>query len=244
MKKFILSILSLTFVTMVSAQNIQLHYDLGHSFYGDLSGRPNVTTTVEMFKPDKWGSTFMFADIDYYSDGAAGAYWEIAREFSLTRNKKWALHLEYNGGATTIEHTGIGNRFQHAFLGGGAWNWASKDFSKTFSLQAMYKYYFKGTNRGAFNGFQMTAVWGDTFAKGLCTFSGFFDVWYDKDVRGKLITLTEPQFWFNLNALKGMEGINVSVGTEVEISNNFVFNNEGRNDKFYVIPTIAAKWTF
>lgn len=244
MKKFILSILSLTFVTMVSAQNIQLHYDLGHSFYGDLSGRPNVTTTVEMFKPDKWGSTFMFADIDYYSDGAAGAYWEIAREFSLTRNKQWALHLEYNGGATTIEHTGIGNRFQHAFLGGGAWNWASKDFSKTFSLQAMYKYYFKGTNRGAFNGFQMTAVWGDTFAKGLCTFSGFFDVWYDKDVRGKLITLTEPQFWFNLNALKGMEGINVSVGTEVEISNNFVFNNEGRNDKFYVIPTIAAKWTF
>jgi hypothetical protein len=244
MKKFILSILSLTFVTMVSAQNIQLHYDLGHSFYGDLSGRPNVTTTVEMFKPDKWGSTFMFADIDYYSDGAAGAYWEIAREFSLTRNKQWALHLEYNGGATTIEHTGIGNRFQHAFLGGGAWNWASKDFSKTFSLQAMYKYYFKGTNRGAFNGFQVTAVWGDTFAKGLCTFSGFFDVWYDKDVRGKLITLTEPQFWFNLNALKGMEGINVSVGTEVEISNNFVFNNEGRNDKFYVIPTIAAKWTF
>ena len=244
MKKFILSILSLTFVTMVSAQNIQLHYDLGHSFYGDLSGRPNVTTTVEMFKPDKWGSTFMFADIDYYSDGAAGAYWEIAREFSLTRNKKWALHLEYNGGATTIEHTGIGNRFQHAFLGGGAWNWASKDFSKTFSLQAMYKYYFKGTNRGAFNGFQVTAVWGDTFAKGLCTFSGFFDVWYDKDVRGKLITLTEPQFWFNLNALKGMEGINVSVGTEFEISNNFVFNNEGRNDKFYVIPTIAAKWTF
>ena len=244
MKKFILSILSLTFVTMVSAQNIQLHYDLGHSFYGDLSGRPNVTTTVEMFKPDKWGSTFMFADIDYYSDGAAGAYWEIARQFSLTRNKKWALHLEYNGGATTIEHTGIGNRFQHAFLGGGAWNWASKDFSKTFSLQAMYKYYFKGTNRGAFNGFQVTAVWGDTFAKGLCTFSGFFDVWYDKDVRGKLITLTEPQFWFNLNALKGMEGINISVGTEVEISNNFVFNNEGRNDKFYVIPTIAAKWTF
>ena len=244
MKKFILSILSLTFVTMVSAQNIQLHYDLGHSFYGDLSGRPNVTTTVEMFKPDKWGSTFMFADIDYYSDGAAGAYWEIAREFSLTRNKKWALHLEYNGGATTIEHTGIGNRFQHAFLGGGAWNWASKDFSKTFSLQAMYKYYFKGTNRGAFNGFQVTAVWGDTFAKGLCTFSGFFDVWYDKDVRGKLITLTEPQFWFNLNALKGMEGINISVGTEVEISNNFVFNNDGRNDKFYVIPTIAAKWTF
>jgi len=244
MKKLLFSILSLTFTTAVSAQNIQLHYDLGHSLYGDLSGRPNVTTTIEMFKPDKWGSTFLFTDIDYFTDGAAGAYWEISREFNLTANKRWALHLEYDGGATTIEHTGIGNRFQHAFLGGAAWNWASEDFSKTFSLQAMYKYYFKGANRGAFNGFQVTAVWGDTFANGLCTFSGFIDVWYDKDVCGKLITLSEPQFWFNLNVLKGMDGVNVSVGTEVEISNNFVFNNEGANNKFYVIPTIAAKWTF
>ena len=127
---------------------------------------------------------------------------------------------------------------------GGAWNWASKDFSKTFSLQAMYKYYFKGMGRGGFNGYQLTAVWGNTFAGGLCTFSGFIDVWYDKDVRGKLITISEPQFWFNLNKLKGMDGVNLSLGTEVEISNNFVFDKEGRNDKFYAIPTIAAKWTF
>ena len=108
----------------------------------------------------------------------------------------------------------------------------------------MYKYYFKGMGRGGFNGYQLTAVWGNTFAGGLCTFSGFIDVWYDKDVRGKLITISEPQFWFNLNKLKGMDGVNLSLGTEVEISNNFVFDKEGRNDKFYAIPTIAAKWTF
>ena len=41
-----------------------------------------------------------------------------------------------------------------------------------------------------------------------------------------------------------MDGVNLSLGTEVEISNNFVFDKEGRNDKFYAIPTIAAKWTF
>ncbi len=228
----------------VGAQNVQLHYDLGHSLYDGLSGRPNVTTTVEMFKPDKWGSTFMFTDIDYYTDGAAGAYWEIAREFNLAKQSPFALHLEYNGGATTIEHTGIGNRFQHAFLGGLAWNWASGDFSKTFSLQAMYKYYFKGFNRGAFNGFQVTSVWGCNFSGGLFTFSGFLDVWYDKDVCGKLIVLSEPQFWFNLNKLKGMDDVNVSIGTEVELSNNFVFDNEGNSHKFYAIPTIAAKWTF
>ena len=54
------------------AQNVQIHYDLGHTLYGELDGRPNVTTTFEMYKPDKWGSTFMFTDIDYHQDGAAG----------------------------------------------------------------------------------------------------------------------------------------------------------------------------
>ncbi|MCR5065916.1 MAG: DUF5020 family protein [Bacteroidales bacterium] len=244
MKK-VLSILFMSLMTLgAQAQNVQLHYEFGHSLYGELSGRPNVTTTVEMFKPDRWGSTYFFTDIDYFSDGAAGAYWEISREFAVTKNKQWAIHVEYDGGATTIEHTGIGNRFQHAALGGAAWNWASKDFSKTFSLQAMYKRYFKGYSRKGFNSFQLTAVWGDTFANGLCTFSGFIDVWYDKEVGGKLITLSEPQFWFNLNVIKGMKDVNVSVGTEVEISNNFVFNNDGKNNKFYAIPTLAAKWTF
>lgn len=244
MKKMMICSLLLILAMTAQAQNLQLHYDFGHSLYNNLSARPNVTTTFEMFKPDKWGSTFTFTDIDYFSDGAAGAYWEIAREFHLTKNKRWAAHIEYNGGATSIERTAIATRFQHAFLLGGAWNWASSDFTKTFSIQAMYKYYFKGMGRGAFNGYQLTAVWGNTFAGGLCTFSGFIDVWYDKDVRGKLITISEPQFWVNLNKLKGMDGINLSLGTEVEISNNFVFDKEGRNDKFYAIPTIAAKWTF
>ena len=35
-----------------------------------------------------------------------------------------------------------------------------------------------------------------------------------------------------------------SVGTEVEISQNLVWPNESVNDRFFVIPTIAMKWTF
>ena len=56
--------------------------------------------------------------------------------------------------------------------------------------------------------------------------------------------LSQPQFWVNLNTLKGMDGVNLSLGTELEFSNNFVFNNKGENDKFYLIPSLAAKWTF
>lgn len=227
-----------------SAQNIQLHYDLGHSLCKDLSGRPSVTTTIEMFKPDRWGSTFLFTDIDYYADGVAGAYWEVAREFNIAKGGPFAAHIEYNGGTTSIEHTATAARFQHALLAGGAYNWTSADFQHNLSLQAMYRYTFKGQNRGAFNGFQATAVWGTTFAKGMLTFSGYVDVWYDPDVSGRLITMSEPQLWFNFSALKGMKDVHLSVGTEVEVSNNFVIDDLGRQNHFYAIPTAAVKWTF
>ena len=47
-----------------------------------------------------------------------------------------------------------------------------------------------------------------------------------------------------MNKMKGWEGINLSVGTEIELSNNFVWDENGKNDKFYAIPTLALKWTF
>lgn len=245
--KHFFSTLALVATTVAApAQNVQLHYDLGHSLYNDLGNRPSVTTTVEMFKPDTWGSTYLFTDIDYQRDGVAGAYWEIAREFNVTKNKQWAFHVEYNGGLNSDEDTWNATRFQHAVLAGGAWNWHSADFSRTFSVQALWKYYFKNRHYGArpFNGFQLTEVWGIQFAKGFCTFSGFCDLWYDPSANGKWIMISEPQFWWNLNKFKGWEKINLSVGTEWELSNNFVWNDKGEHNRFYFIPTIAAKWTF
>lgn len=244
-KNIITAALALLSMTAM-AQNVQVHYDLGRSLYDDIDNRPNMTTTVEMFKPDRWGSTFLFIDLDYGSDGIAGTYWEVAREFSLKEGNQWAAHLEYNGGMSSDKATEYATRFQHAVLVGPAWNWASKDFKRTFSVQLMYKYYFKGQysyNR-PYNSIQLTEVWGTTFAHGLCTFSGYCDLWYDPNVSGKWIVQSEPQFWFNLNTIKGWDGINLSLGSEIEISNNFIWNNKGQNDKFYAIPTVAAKWTF
>lgn len=228
------------------AQNVQFHYDLGHNIYSELSGRPLVTTTVEMFKADKWGSTYMFTDLDYQRDGVAGAYWEISREFNLTPNKQWAAHVEYNGGLSSNEKTWNATRFQHAALLGGAWNWHNDNFSKTFSVQLLYKQFFKSRHMGAkaFSSVQLTEVWGVNFANNLMSFSGFCDLWYNSNVNGNFIFLSEPQLWVNLNAIKGWEGVNLSIGSEVELSNNFVWNDHGKNNKFYAIPTLAAKWTF
>ncbi|MCI5913249.1 MAG: DUF5020 family protein, partial [Prevotella sp.] len=192
-KTFSLAIVMAAFLS-VSAQNVQLHYDFGH-LYDNLDSRPSVTTTVEYFKADKWGSTFLFTDLDYQRDGVAGAYWEIAREFNVSKNKQWAAHVEYNGGLSSDEETWQATRFQHAVLLGGAWNWANSDFSKTFSVQLLYKYNFKNRHYEAhpYSSVQLTEVWSTTFAKGLCTFSGYCDLWYDPAVNGKWIVQSEPQ---------------------------------------------------
>jgi hypothetical protein len=50
------------------------------------------------------------------------------------------------------------------------------------------------------------------------------------------VVLTEPQLWYNVTS-------HLSFGTEVEISNNFIYNTY--NDKtFFVNPTLGAKWNF
>jgi len=73
--------------------NLQLHYDLGKD-------RKYLTSTVEMFKPDKWGTNFLFVDIDYNGGSdhhPSLGYMEIARTLKFW-NGPLSAHVEYNGG--------------------------------------------------------------------------------------------------------------------------------------------------
>lgn len=239
MKKTFLSlILIIASIPAFAQLNVQMHYDFGDAFYGDkLSNRPHLTTTIENFKADKWGSTFFFVDLDFGENTMKSAYAEISRELRFWE-APFAAHIEYNGGLS-----GSGS-YNDAYLAGAAWNWANKDFSKTFSLQLLYKYL---ANQPSCNkhSWQLTAVWGIHFAKGLCTFSGFADLWHDNSVSGNLVFCSEPQFWFNLNALDSVDDeFKLSLGTEVELTKNMVWPTDGINNKFFAIPTLAAKWTF
>ncbi|WP_321479345.1 DUF5020 family protein [uncultured Bacteroides sp.] len=216
--------------TFVEAQNIQLHYDLGRSLYNkDLKGRPLLTSTVEDFHPDKWGSTFFFVDMDYTSEGVASAYWEIVRELKFWKGP-FSAHVEYNGGLAK------GFSYNNAYLLGPTYTYNNASFTKGFTLTAMYKYIQKHSSP---NNFQLTGTWYTHFNKGKFSFCGFADWWREETQHGKTIFLSEPQFWVNLNKFKGVdEKFNLSFGSEVELSNNF-----GGRDGFYVIPTLALKWT-
>ncbi len=235
MKYFILffvSMLSCAFSGLT--QNVQLHYDFGED-------RKMPTTTVEMFKPDKFGNTFFFVDFDYGSkssgvDGICLGYWEIARVFK-TESMPVGIHAEYDGGMGryAVAGTEYAYRINDAWLGGVDYSWNAEDFSKGFSLKAMYKY-IDAKNDASF---QLTGVWFWHFLDKKITFMGFVDFWredsdfdYDGQADAKFTFLSEPQFWYNVTE-------NLSAGGEIEFSNNF-----GGHDGFMVNPTLALKWNF
>lgn len=239
MKKFFILCTMLVAGMAAHAQNIQLHYDFGRHIYSDKeSGRQSVTATFEHFRADKLGSWYYFIDMDVDNKGVAGAYTELSREFNFYKpceHGALAAHVEYDGGLSR----GAGS-FQQAGLLGAAWNGHSSDFSKTYSLQVMYKQFFGNKLYDAYASFQVTGVWGVNFCSDRLTFSGFLDLWREKQpVRGGyLVFLSEPQLWYNFNK-------HFSAGTEVELSNNFVYSSvDFRNNRFYVNPTLALKYSF
>ncbi|HEY3369963.1 MAG TPA: DUF5020 family protein [Prolixibacteraceae bacterium] len=234
MKKLVLVLLVCLLGVSSYGQNVQTHYDFGKD-------RKNLTTTVEMFRPDKFGSTFFFIDMNYGEAGAQGvsmAYWEIARAITLFKTP-FALHLEYNGGFGQYKpfpYLGYNGAYQinDAFLGGFEYSLNAKDFSRGLTLQAMYKN-IRGKNE---NSFQLTAVWYANFFNNKVTFSGFADFWkednhyFDGKEDTKFVFLSEPQLWYNFCK-------NFSAGSEVEFSTNF-----GGHRGFMVNPTAALKYTF
>ena len=219
--------------SIAKAQNVQIHYDFGKDLYNnEFTNRPKLTSTVEMFKPDKWGSTFFFIDMDYKSTGIEAGYWEIARELRFWEGPL-SIHVEYNGGNTN--HLS----FNNAYLGGVTYTYNDISFSKGFSFSVLYKYIQKHPSP---HSFQLTGAWHWNFGRnGICTFSGFADFWREKQEGiGNFVFLAEPQIWVNLNKIKGVdEKFNLSIGSEVELRNNFAYING-----FFAIPTLAIKWSF
>lgn len=234
MKKLFLFVVMAAAAFTAQAQNIQLHYDFGRNIYtGEEANRQKVTVTLEQFKADQWGSWFYFVDVDLSRHFTESAYTEISREINLGKDLPFAAHVEYDGG---LSKTGS---FQQAGLIGGAYNGHTADFSKTWSVQLMYKQYFKSyDNTHSYASAQLTGVWGMNFLNDKLRFAGFIDFWRGEKANGHgcMVILSEPQLWYNITP-------NLAVGTEWEFSNNFVFNSDPTSDKtFFFNPTLALKW--
>ncbi len=228
MKKIFLLLLLLLFAIKIYAQELQLHYDF-------LKDRQYLTGTFEIFKPDKLGSTFMFTDINFdrHNGGASLAYFEIARKFNIPNNAIEGLnaHIEYNDGFL-MTNTAVPAAFpiNYSVLGGMGFPVKMGNF--TLNTSYLYKY-IQGSN--GIDG-QFTAVWFHNFANNKFTLRGFLDVWSQpklwSDKNKKMaVLLTEPQFLYNITP-------HFSVGSEVEISKNFVVGT----DDVKIFPTVMVKW--
>jgi hypothetical protein len=218
MKKLFLALFFVSLFGALSAQNVQLHYDMGKD-------RGHLTSTVEYFGVDKYGSTFFFTDMDY--DGKNGgvnlAYWEIARTLKFWKAPIEA-HVEYNGGTKV----GVGS-FKNAYLTGVSYPLPIKGGS--YTIKALYKYTEKVTNSADM---QITGVWFTPLFKGKLTFNGFFDIWSEGlgNDDSKWVFIAEPQLWFNISK-------HFAVGGELEISNNFIYGKDGMQ----FMPTLGVKYT-
>lgn len=197
MKKIVLvAAMLLTFVGAKAQTNIQEMYDFG---------REHMTTTLEMFKGDNWGSTFFFVDI-YHTPYMAPTdfYAEIARTINFWGKNtsigdnfvnNLSLHVEWNGGCG-IYDMGVlgwgGYPVNNAWLAGIEYFIANNDFSQRLTLEVLYKN-IRGTkyNSETLANFektanvplQFTAVWGidNLFGVRGLSFTGFADFWWENN---------------------------------------------------------------
>lgn len=224
MRKFIFVFMFLISGSLM-AQNFQLHYDMGKD-------RRYFTSTVEMFKPDEYGSTFLFIDMDFNRGGnksASLAYMEIARYVNLPFVKGLSATVQYNDGMIYNKDLNMDFPLGHVWLAG--FSYPIDLGFVTLNTDILYRAdYLSESKANA----QLTTVWFVPFFEGKLSFTGFMDIWSTKQAgQNKFVLLTEPQIWYNV-------WNHLSVGSEVEISNNFI---PGKNS-VQVNPTIAGKWTF
>ena len=232
LRKLFLFTLSFVAFASLNAQNLQLHFDPRHAFYGDdVAAKNYLTATFEMFKPDAWGSTFMFVDFDFNGDkrNIGLVYAEIARAFKI---KDFALmpHLEYNGGL------GTGFSIPSSYLAGAQYPFKLGNF-----FMGTYLAYKLNAFTELSHDVQWTLTWNSAFPNSKVSLAGFLDLWTENKNRAtgeggkKLILLSEPQVWYNFTP-------NFAIGSEIELSYNFV--NAFAESKFYAVPTLATKWNF
>jgi len=225
MKKLLTGLFLFVAIATQAQTNLQVHYDFGEN-------RNYVTSTLEMFKPDKWGNTFFFVDYDFNygrDKHPSMSYMEIARCIN-TWGGPFSAQIEYNGGIG--DDNGSSYAINNAWLAGLDYGIHNADYSQTLNLKALYKH-IVGKQESA----QLTAVWGLLFLNQKISFTGFADIWLEDNTNTdgshtNTTFISEPQLWYNFNE-------NLSAGGEVELSTNF-----GGHHGFMANPTVAVKWNF
>jgi len=226
MKRILLFIVLLS-TTCLYSQNLQLHYDFGED-------REYLTTTLEMFKPDEYGSFFFFVDMDYNYPGnksMAMGYWEIARYINSYLIKNLSLTIQYNDGIMAIKDD---NGSMTAFPLGQAWLGGFTYPVNLGFITLNTELLYRQARGSAAPDIQITFVWFKLLFKDKINFTGYFDYWTQDNINGDKMNVfqAEPQLWYILTR-------HMAIGGEVEISKNFLPYSGWK-----FMPTLGIRWEF
>jgi len=121
MRKLAFTLFLMVSLVSMAQTNLQVLYDFG-------KGRNYLTSTIEMFKPDQWGTNYLFVDM-YYNGGTQRhpslAYSEIARTLKFW-NGPLSAHVEYNGGLLSVGNSYLA--INNAWLAGVDYGWHNETF--------------------------------------------------------------------------------------------------------------------
>ncbi|NQV38616.1 MAG: DUF5020 family protein [Candidatus Marinimicrobia bacterium] len=209
------------FAGTVFCQNLQLQYELD-------SDRHHLVSTLEMFKPDDYGSTFWFIDFEYNDTGNKSvslAYFEIARYVNLPFSNIFQGTVQYNDGLTT-SFGGLGQ----VWLTGISKQLNLPGLPITVDILYRQQVGFDSPD------IQFTSVWYKPLLNEKLIFTGFVDIWSadNSAADGKdWVVFSEPQIWYAFSK-------NASIGGEAHIQYNFPM----KNDTWELFPTVGLKWDF
>jgi len=244
--KSLFFLILVAYTAQLSAQNLQLHYDLRHSIDPQHNSRNFPTVYFEYFKTMdstssfiKPGAFFLKVETDLQgdNDNIGKAFIQTSQTFRFWKPKIF-ISLQYSGGL------GVTDPAQYSFY-----------INNSFSVGPSYPFQWKGAYFNAllyysYNVFKkpssdvmLSFYWGKGFWNYKVEFAGDFELYtlnrdhgddLTKGLKGKTVSFFgEPQIWFKIRN-------NFSMGSKVLLYYHVITPE----NLFEAYPTIAARIKF
>jgi len=239
MKYCVLFILWMIPATL-SAQILQLHYDLRHTLDPARNQMNFPTIYFEYYKAkDTSGAFFMKMESDLNSaqHNPGKFFTQVSQSFKFWKPKVY-VQLQYSGGMGIAEPGSYGYYISNAFSLGAVYPFQWKGAWFSTALSYTYNAYKKPSND-----FLYSLYWGRSFWNYKFEFSGGVELYSQNKNTGdsftagqsgkRLAFFGEPQVWFNIHN-------GFSVGSKI----NLYYHVLTTEDVLQVYPTAAVRFKF
>ena len=242
MKRIIFTCLCI-FPILISAQSLQLHYDLRHTLDPKRNPQNFPTLFFEYFKSQtdtssfiKPGSFLFKAETDMKGDknNIGNAFVQVTQSFRLWRPKIY-IGIQYSGGLGVTEPRQYSYYINNSFAIGPNYSFQWHGFYCSTSV-----YYTYNMRKKPSDDVMLSFYWWKGLFNYKVEFNGDFELYtlnkntgedFTKDLPGKTVSFFgEPQVWYNVNK-------SIAFGSKQLI----YYHVNTTENLFQVYPTVAIK---